>query len=112
MKIERSTDWYGASCGRGVFESENFRVVHWKNSKGLQTEIKCKLDDSKIKFNGAFDFKSDEACIEQFNADEIMEIMKTIQRQKEISFKAGMDYKAKEIRTCLGIRKSRFEDED
>lgn len=109
MKIERSTDCYGSSCGREVFESENFRVVHWKMVKGLQTEIQCKVDDSKIRFNGVFDFKSDEECIEQFNADEII---KMIQCQKEISFKAGMDYKAKEIRKCLGIRKSRFEDED
>jgi hypothetical protein len=109
MKIERSTDCYGSGGGREIFESENFRVTHWKKIKGLQTEIRCKLDNSKIKFNGIFDFKSDDECMEQFNADEIM---KMIQRQKEISFKAGMDYKAKEIRNCLGIQEIRFEDED
>ena len=92
-----------------IFESENFRVTHWKKIKGFQTEIRCKLDNSKIKFNGIFDFKSDDECMEQFNADEIM---KMIQRQKEISFKAGMDHKAKEIRNCLGIQEIRFEDED
>jgi len=100
MKIERRLTENGSCIGKTVFNSENFQVIYWSTTKDGFTEIVCKLDGSKIRFNGFCDFKSDDECMEQFSVDEIL---KMIQSQKEISFKAGMDFKAKEIRRHLGI---------
>ena len=100
MKIERSTEDYGGGGGKTTFESENFRVILWNLGKGKQTEIECKLNHSEIRFNGVFDFKSDDECMSQFSVGEILEM---IAYQKRESFKAGMTYKSRQIRECIEI---------
>lgn len=104
MKLERSTKDYGGGSGGVIFESDLFRVVFWKMSKGTRTVIEFKLINSmsynEIVFDGKVDFDSDEKCFEQF---EMSEILEAIEYQKQLSFKKGQRKKINEIKSILDI---------
>ena len=102
MKLKRTKKEFGGGSGKGIFESDLFRVVVWYLSKGAKTTINCNLDPwLEISFEGKHEFKSDNECIAQFNAKEILKIIKY---QKEVSFEEGERSKSEEIRSALYLR--------
>ena len=106
MKLERSTKDYGGGSGRETFESNLFRVVFWRMSKGTRTVIEFKMINpmsyNELIFDGKVDFDSDEKCFEQL---EMSEILKAIEYQKELSFDDGKEHNADAIRKILGVKK-------
>ena len=106
MKLERSTKDYGGGSGSETFESDLFRVIQWKMSKGTKTNIQFKMINSmstnELVFDGKVDFDSDEKCFEQL---EMSEILKAIEYQKELSFDEGKEHNADAIRKILGVKK-------
>ena len=99
MKIERTDKEYGGGGGRAIFESDLFRVVVWKLSKGIRTTITSNLHGNcEINFDGNIAFDSDEACMEQFTHNEIIEM---IEHQKKVAFRAGEQSKIREIKSCF-----------
>ena len=102
MILKRTLDDFGGGSGHSTFESDLFRVVQWRHHENKSTTIECKLipfhDD--IRFDGVETFKSDADCMEQFT---VVEIVKMISCQKELSFKAGQQDKIEELKNCLKI---------
>jgi len=102
-KLKRSTKDYGGGGGRGVFSNELFDVTHWTHHSGKRTTLRsnlCNFSSLELQFDGWVDLKSNNACMVQFNASEIMKMVKA---QKKISFKSGQESKAKQIREALFI---------
>lgn len=99
-KLERTTIDYGGGGGSTFFESELFRVVHWRHGSGLKrTVLEIKLVDKVyLDFDGHCKLDSDEAC---FNQLELKEIIAIVEYQKAKAFEAGKVSKAQEIRNAL-----------
>ena len=101
MRTKRTNKDFGGGSGRGIFESELFRVVVWSLGKGIKTTISCQQGyGMEISFEGTHNFTTDKLCIEQLNPSEILRLLKWM---KEESFEQGQDSKAAEIKKCLGI---------
>jgi len=100
MKIKRTRKEYGGGSGGEVFESDLFRVVFWRLSKGTRTTITIRGIYYDLDFDGKHQFTTDELCMEQLT---IGEIKKLINYYKEESFEAGKQYKIKELKKCLEI---------
>ncbi len=101
LKLERSTKEYGGGGGKIIFEEDDFEVLHWSMSGGKRTELRHKILDSDIYFDGWIDFKTSEDCFVQFHYSEILEIMNQYYHN---GHKDGECQKLNEIRTVLGCR--------
>jgi len=101
MRLERTTKKPGGG-GRTAYSSDSFSVVVWSLAEGaMTTTIQCHLTKFlKISFEGECAFRSDDECIEQFTAEEILGV---IEVQKGIAFKKGQKSKAQQIRDCLAL---------
>jgi hypothetical protein len=103
MRIKRTHKEYGSGSGTEIFESDTFRVVLWNLSKGIRTTISCQLlPFSNIHFDGKHEINSDNKCMAQYTAAEVLQM---IRYQKKLSHEEGMADKAAEIRKCLLINR-------
>jgi len=100
MRLERTTKKPGGG-GRTAYSSDSFSVVVWSLAEGAMTTIQCHLTKFlKISFDGECAFRSDDECIEQFTAEEILGV---IEVQKGRAFTKGQESKAQQIRDCLAL---------
>ena len=103
MKYERTDKDYGGGAGRNHFESEIFRVTHWKHHTGKKTTLECLFWNSnceELVFDGHQEIDTDELCIKQYEPNDVLAIMAAI---REAAYDDGQRDKAKEIQAAIGI---------
>ena len=106
MKAERAPENMGGGSGTRIFRSEMFWVSHYNMSKaGRVTAIRSETYGLfEVNLLGHIDIKSDEDCIEQLTAKEIVcLIAESIAETQTESFREGQESKAREMRELLGL---------
>lgn len=95
-KIPRSSKAYGGGIGDAIFDSDTFRVVHWRTDGEKITTIASKLcKDIVIVLDGWHNIDWDEECVAQLTPSEILS---TIEAAKRNGVKQGRREMAAEIK--------------
>jgi len=101
MKLPRIEKTRHGGVGDTTFESNLFRVVHWKLSNGTRTTliyITANDEEKEINFDGWVELANNTDCLAQLTG---IEIIKIIQSETEKAYAAGRLSKAPEIKACL-----------